>query len=48
VSHSTAWIRILCGRVIWLEKGKMLMDGPVETVLAAYKVSIDRQIGETP
>lgn len=41
VSHSLAWIRILCERVIWLEKGVMCMDGPAEEVLAAYKESID-------
>ncbi|MDL2271165.1 ABC transporter ATP-binding protein, partial [Methanobrevibacter sp. OttesenSCG-928-I08] len=32
VSHSTAKIRELCNRVIWLDKGKLIMDGDVDYV----------------
>jgi ABC-2 type transport system ATP-binding protein/lipopolysaccharide transport system ATP-binding protein len=37
VSHSIKQIERLCERVIWLDKGRMVMDGPVLEVCAAYK-----------
>ncbi|MEV6652116.1 ABC transporter ATP-binding protein [Streptomyces sp. NPDC051219] len=36
VSHSLGSIRGTCDRVLWLEKGELLMDGPTDEVLAAY------------
>lgn len=36
VSHSSDMVKELCDRVIWLDKGKILMDGPVSDVLNAY------------
>lgn len=36
VSHSINQVRKLCTRCIWLEKGKLLMDGPSEEVCDAY------------
>ena len=36
VSHSTAKIRELCTRAIWLDKGKVIMDGNVDYVCDAY------------
>jgi len=36
VSHSPTLVRRLCDRVIWLEHGRLHMDGPAEAVLAAY------------
>ena len=36
VSHSTAKIRELCTRAIWLDKGKLIMDGNVDYVCDAY------------
>ena len=36
VSHSTAKIRELCTRAIWLDKGKLVMDGDVDYVCDAY------------
>lgn len=36
VSHSTAKIRELCHRAIWLEKGEIVMDGEVDKVCDAY------------
>jgi lipopolysaccharide transport system ATP-binding protein len=35
-SHSAALIQDNCNRVIWLEKGRVLMDGPPDEVLRAY------------
>lgn len=37
VSHSNKSIRDTCDRVLWLEKGELLMDGPTEEVLRAYE-----------
>jgi len=37
VSHGLGQIRKVCTRVIWLEKGKLIMDGDPETVVTAYK-----------
>ncbi|MCQ4082412.1 ABC transporter ATP-binding protein [Streptomyces sp. RB6PN25] len=37
VSHNNNSIRDTCERVLWLEKGDLLMDGPTEEVLAAYE-----------
>ena len=37
VSHGAASIRKICERVIWLHEGNLVMDGPVDEVLAAYQ-----------
>ncbi|CCB77626.1 MULTISPECIES: ABC transporter ATP-binding protein [Streptomycetaceae] len=37
VSHNNKSIRDTCERVLWLEKGELLMDGPTEEVLRAYE-----------
>ncbi len=36
VSHSMTAVRSLCSRVIWLDKGRVRMQGPTEDVVAAY------------
>lgn len=36
VSHSMKSILDTCERVIWLNKGELMMDGPSEEVVAAY------------
>lgn len=37
VSHQVEKIRQLCSRVIWLEKGRLIADGPTEVVLEKYE-----------
>ncbi|MER5884837.1 ABC transporter ATP-binding protein [Streptomyces sp. NPDC001941] len=37
VSHSNKSIKDTCNRVLWLEKGELLMDGPTDEVLKAYE-----------
>jgi teichoic acid transport system ATP-binding protein len=37
VSHSNKSIRDTCDRVLWLEKGELLMDGPTDEVIRAYE-----------
>ncbi len=36
VSHSTAKIKEICNRAIWIDKGKLVMDGDVDKVCEAY------------
>lgn len=40
VSHGDQQIRQLCNRVLWVEHGKSLMQGPVEDVLATYHTAL--------
>lgn len=40
VSHSLASIRETCGRTIWLDHGRILSDGPTDSVLAEYEASV--------
>ncbi|WP_244375458.1 ABC transporter ATP-binding protein [Streptomyces ficellus] len=42
VSHSNKSIRDTCDRVLWLEKGELLMDGPTDEVLRAYEKETGR------
>jgi teichoic acid transport system ATP-binding protein len=37
VSHSLDVVQSTCTRAIWLDAGKVQMDGPPEDVIAAYK-----------
>ena len=37
VSHNNKTISDTCDRVLWLEKGELLMDGPTDEVLKAYE-----------
>ncbi|MCH9649393.1 MAG: ABC transporter ATP-binding protein [Deltaproteobacteria bacterium] len=39
VSHSSATIRSLCDRVVWIDQGCTKMEGSAEEVLAAYEQS---------
>ena len=37
VSHSTATLRGVCNRAVWLDHGRVLDDGPITRVLEAYE-----------
>jgi teichoic acid transport system ATP-binding protein len=39
VSHNLNEIRRSCERVIWLDQGRMVLDGPTDEVLGAYEES---------
>jgi teichoic acid transport system ATP-binding protein len=41
VSHGLQVIRDTCNRVVWLEKGLVVMDGPVDEVVDAYEDKYD-------
>src|SRR5690625_1945595 len=36
VSHNASTIKDICDRALWMDKGSLIMDGPVEPVLNAY------------
>ena len=41
VSHGLAVIRRTCTRVIWMQEGQMIMDGPCDDVIDAYEDRYD-------
>lgn len=41
VSHALGQIRSMCDRVVWLDHGKVIMDGDTKTVCDAYEGLID-------
>lgn len=43
VTHSSQIVRETCNRAIWLEQGRVVMDGDVDTVVEAY----DADVAET-
>lgn len=48
VSHSLATIREMCSRVIWLEKGQLIMDGDPEEVTTGYAMYAKRLADNKP
>lgn len=45
VSHSNSNIRQICDRVLWMDRGEVLMDGPTEEVLQAYEATLPKRAG---
>ena len=43
VSHSAATLVDLCDRAIWLDHGRMMEQGPIRNVMAAYKNAMSPQ-----
>ena len=39
VSHQAELINRLCNRAIWIEHGKLIMDGPSAEVIQQYEAS---------
>ena len=46
VSHNVEQIEELCDRVIWMEKGRTLAEGPPKLILAKYQDRINKNKGE--
>ena len=44
VSHSLPAVLSMCPRAIWLEKGRIRIDGPTEQVVEAYQEASDQLI----
>src|SRR5262249_5874820 len=47
VSHSTAAVRQMCDRCVWIENGVIRMEGPTETVVRQYEEDTIRRDEET-
>lgn len=45
VSHNQSEISLMCSRVIWLEKGRVVADGPTDEVLELYSEANSDQVG---
>lgn len=45
VSHSNSSIRQICDRVLWMDQGTLIMDGPTEEVLTAYEATLPKKPG---
>jgi ABC-type polysaccharide/polyol phosphate transport system ATPase subunit len=43
VSHSLPVILSLCNRVIWLDHGRIVMDGEAAAVVDAYSANVSAQ-----
>lgn len=43
VSHSNGNIRQICDRVLWMDQGRLLMDGPTEEVLPQYEATLPKK-----
>ena len=39
VSHSLPTVREICSRALWLDKGRLVLDGPVDEVAGAYEAA---------
>jgi teichoic acid transport system ATP-binding protein len=46
VSHSLATVESICSRTLWINRGKLVMDGPSAEVCAAYKAFVKAQDGK--
>ncbi|WP_435202009.1 ATP-binding cassette domain-containing protein [Janibacter sp. GS2] len=44
VSHSNSSIRQICDRVLWMDQGRLVMDGPTEEVLPAYEATLPKKV----
>lgn len=44
VTHSAQIVRETCNRAIWLEQGKILMDGPVDEVVDSYEADVRKAV----
>lgn len=44
VSHSNGNIRQICDRVLWMERGRLIMDGPTEEVLPQYEATLPKRV----
>ncbi|MBI1896960.1 MAG: ABC transporter ATP-binding protein [Acidobacteria bacterium] len=42
VSHASATLHQLCDRALWLDHGQLVMDGPVDDVIAIYEGRVPR------
>ena len=46
VSHATNSVKKLCNKALWLDKGREVMQGDVDTVCAAYTEAVQKKIAK--
>jgi teichoic acid transport system ATP-binding protein len=46
VTHSSQVVRETCNRAIWLEQGKIVMDGDVSAVVDAYDADVNKALAD--
>jgi len=46
VSHASADVRKICDRAVWLDHGRVMMQGPVAEVIDAYEGRVAAQIAQ--
>ncbi|MCF7977041.1 MAG: ABC transporter ATP-binding protein [Chromatiaceae bacterium] len=46
VSHSIGMVEQLCSRVIWLDQGRIVLQGDTQSVLAAYRKHQQDKLGQ--
>lgn len=44
VSHSDSTVRAMCDRALWLDKGRLVMDGPANEVCDAYQAARSKSV----
>lgn len=47
-SHSPYQVQAICSRVLWLDQGRLRMDGPADRVVAAYTDFLNASDEDTP
>ena len=40
VSHDLESLAKICNRGVWLDHGRMMMEGPIDEVIAAYRAAV--------
>jgi lipopolysaccharide transport system ATP-binding protein len=43
VSHMTDQVKVLCDRVIWLDKGRVVAEGEAEEIIEAYTDGVNKE-----
>ncbi len=46
VSHNLYALEQLCDRIVWLDQGKVVAQGPAQEILTAYMKDQDRKLAE--
>jgi len=44
VSHDLGIVRSFCTRAIWLRRGRLIADGPIETIVREYEAVMEREV----
>jgi ABC-type polysaccharide/polyol phosphate transport system ATPase subunit len=44
VSHDLGIVRSFCTRAIWLRRGSLIADGPIETIVREYEAVMEREV----